>query len=397
LTTGVPQRRRWSWPTPLTYVMAGVLTVAAAVYLAHWARGDGLDLRVYRDSIASWRGGHDPYNGTFTAHRLHFTYPPFALVALAPLDGASFACTQIILWVLSILALAVAVYALCRCSRIRGGGVLAAQSLGWSSLAVVVMEPVRSNLDYGQINTLLVALVVVDLLVLPRRHSGWLIGLAAAVKVTPLVFLALPLLGREWKVVARGFGALAGTTGLMWLFWPAVARTYWSSDLFAAKRVGTVAYAGNQSLYGLLHRWPFPSNGQTVVWLLLCGAAVVMGLAVAQHCLAHDQRAAAMLSLALVGVLISPISWTHHWVWVALIPPLLLADGAHAVPEPARTALWTLCGVATLAPYWWFTSGLPSELLANSLLLTGLGVLVVWSYTLFRTRVPGGVVTSYTA
>jgi alpha-1,2-mannosyltransferase len=254
-----------------------------------------------------------------------------------------------------------------------------AQSVGWAGLAVILIEPVRSTLDYGQINTLLLALVVVDLLVVPKRHCGWLIGLAAAIKLTPLIFLALPLLARDGKAVARGLGVVAGTTGLMWLLSPGASRTYWTSDLLAAKRVGTIAYAGNQSLYGLLHRWPFPADGQGAVWLLLCAATAVMGLYVAHRCLANADRAAAMLALALVGLLISPISWTHHWVWVALIPPLLLTDGGRSLRSPTRSALWTLCAVSILAPYWWFTTGFPADMLVDSLVLTALGVLVVWS------------------
>ena len=386
MTTEVRTRSRRVAPPSLTYVVTGVLMVAAAVYLVRWGRAYGLDLRVYRAGIASWRSGHNPYGGVFTTHHLLFTYPPFALVALSPLAWAPFAATQILLWALSILALALAVYVVCRRGGSRNGWPLVARSLGWASLAVVVVEPVRTNLDYGQINTLLLALVVVDLLVVPKARSGWLVGLAAAVKVTPLIFVALPLLEREWKAVARSLGVLAGTTGLTWLLWPNAAKTYWAHDLFAARRAGNIAYRGNQSLNGMLHRWPFPSSGQSGILLVLCGAAVLMGFYVAHRRLSHGDRTAAMLALALVGLLISPISWTHHWVWVALIPPLLLTDGGRSLRGPARTALWSLCAVSILAPYWWFSTGLAAEVLADSLVLTGLGVLVVWSRSEYTVR-----------
>jgi alpha-1,2-mannosyltransferase len=185
----------------------------------------------------------------------------------------------------------------------------------------------------------------------------------------------------------------------MWAFWPGVARTYWTSDLFAAKRVGTIAFVGNQSLYGLLHRWPFPSDGLTGLWLVLSAAAAVLGLYVAHRCLTNDSRAAAMLALALVGLLISPISWTHHWVWVALIPPLLVTGRGRALQGPTRMALWALCAVSILAPYWWFSSGVAAEELADSLVLTGYGALVVWSYSEFRgpARHAGPALASYTA
>ena len=386
MTTEVRTRSRRAVPSSLTYAGAGVLVVAAAVYLVHWGRAYGLDLQVYRAGIASWRSGHNPYDGVFTIHHLRFTYPPFALVALSPLAWAPFAATQITLWALSILALALAVYVVCRRGGVQSGRPLATRSIGWASLAVILVEPVRTNMDYGQINTLLLGLVVVDLLVMPKRHRGWLVGLAAAIKVTPLIFVAMPLLERDWKAVARGLAAVAGTTGLTWLFWPNATKTYWAHDLFAAKRVGNIASAGNQSLSGLLHRWPFPSDGQAGILLVLCGAAVLMGFYVAHRRLAHGDRAAAMLALALVGLLMSPISWTHHWVWVALIPPLLLTEGGRALRGPTRSALWALFAVSILAPYWWFTTGLAAEVLADSLVLTGLGVLVVWSRSEYTVR-----------
>ena len=387
MTTAVRTRSRRAVPLSLTYVVTGVLIVAAALYLMHWGRAYGLDLQVYRDGIASWRSGHNPYDGVFTIHHLHFTYPPFALVALSPLTWAPFGVTQVVLWVLSVSALALAVYVVCRRGGWTSGRALVARSIGWASLATILLEPVRTTLDYGQINTLLLGLVVVDLLVMPKRHSGWLVGLAAAVKVTPLIFVAMPLLERDWKAVARSLGALAATTGLTWLFWPNATRTYWAHDLWAAKRVGRIAYAGNQSLSGMLHRWPFPSDGQAGILLVLCGAAVLMGIYVAHRRLSQGDRAEAMLALALVGLLISPISWTHHWVWVALIPPLLLTDRGRSLRGPTRSALWGLCAVSILAPYWWFSTGLAAKVLADSLVLTGLGVLAVWSRCEYSVRV----------
>lgn len=386
MTTEAHTTRRRMLPTSLIYPVAGLLVVGAAAYLAHWGRAYGLDLQVYRAGITSWHGGHNPYDGTFTIHHLHFTYPPFAFLALSPLAWAPFAATQIVLWALSIGALAFAVYMVCRCGGWVGRRSLLAGSLGWVGLTVIVVEPVRTNLDYGQINTLLLALVVVDLLVVPREHRGWLIGLAAAIKVTPLIFLAMPLLERDWKAVARGLGALAGTTGLTWLFWPSATKTYWTHDLFAAKRVGNVASVGNQSLNGLLHRWPFPSDGQTGILLVLVAATVVMGLFVAHRCLADDRRPAALFALALVGLLISPISWSHHWVWVALIPPLVVTDRGFLGRRSVTTALWVLFAVTILAPYWWFSTGAAAEVLSDCLALAGLGVLVAWSHSEYKSR-----------
>ncbi len=352
-----------------------VLIVIVTAYLVRWAHKDGLDLQVYRAGISAWLHGHNPYERVFTVHHLTFTYPPFALMALSPLKWAPFAATQAALWVLSIGALAVAVYVICG----RGGSRLLIQSVGWACLAVLVVEPVRTDLNYGQINTLLLCMIVVDLLIVPRRHRGWLIGLAAAIKLTPLVFLTLPALERDWKTVGRGIAGALLATGLMWAFWPNASMTYWTRDVFEVKRVGHVASLGNQSLNGILHRWPFPPSGQSSIWAAISIATLAMGLYVAGRCLAGDRRVAAILSLALVGLLISPISWTHHWVWVALIPPVLVKLPGQVPSRSVRTILWLLFTVSVLAPYWWFPRGIARHYLGDSLSLLALILLVVWS------------------
>jgi alpha-1,2-mannosyltransferase len=359
-------------------LVSGLLTLITAAYLAHWGRGDGLDLHVYRAGIAAWRSGGNPYTGSFTVHHLHYTYPPFSLLALAPLTWLPFSITQSILWALSVGSLAVSVYVVSLyCGRSAGWG-LVAWSLAWATLSVLIVEPVRSALDYGQIDTVLLGLVVVDLLVVPRRARGVLVGLAAAIKLTPLIFLLLPLLERDWRTFSRALAAGLAATGLMWVLWPHVATTYWTKDVFAARRVGNIAYVGNQSLYGDLHRWPFPSDGLTSLWIGLSAVTVVVGLRIAHQCVVERRRVAALLSLALIALLISPVSWTHHWVWLALVPPILLLDHDQLPSRPVRRMLWLLFSVSVAAPYWWFASGVGSEYLGDALSLMAFATVLVW-------------------
>jgi alpha-1,2-mannosyltransferase len=381
-------------PAWLLYTLAGLLLLITAGYLAHWGRRDGLDLQVYRAAITAWRSGHDPYAGRFTAHHLPFTYPPFSLLALSPLSWAPFGLTQIILWIVTLGSLAGAAYVVAVRSGRGGGRALGTASLAWAGLAGLIVEPVRSTLDYGQVDTLLLGLVVVDLLVVPRGRRGLLIGLAAAIKLTPLIFLVLPLLERDWKTLGRGVAAGAASTGLMWVLWPKVAWTFWTRDVFDARRVGNIAYAGNQSLYGDLHRWPFPSSGVTGLWLAWCGVTALAGVALAARCVADDRRVAAMLSLALTGLLISPVSWTHHWVWVALLPPILLHDHHHVPIRLARTMLWVLFTLSVAAPYWWFSRGMPSECLSDSLSLWAFATLIAWSWREHRVGSPAHLIAT---
>jgi alpha-1,2-mannosyltransferase len=356
----------------------GLTVVLAALYLTRWGRGDGLDLQVYRGALHVWREGKNPYASSYTRHHLKFTYPPLALAALAPLAWAPFRATQIGLWILSVGALALSVYIVCRQVGWRGGKLTAARALGWACLAVLVLEPVRSNFNYGQINTFLMALVVIDLLAVPQRHRGWLVGLAAAVKLTPLIFVLLLLLEKDWKSAGRGLLGAAATSAVMALGWPTASRSYWLHDVFDARRTGGVAYEGNQSWYGLLHRWPFPADGQTACWVVVSAVTVALALHIARRGLAHGQRVDAMVAIAFCGLLISPISWTHHWVWVALLPPVVL-NRRNNMSTTMRAVLALVFLVAVVGPYWWFPADHSAMLLTDSLTLAGFAALLIWS------------------
>jgi alpha-1,2-mannosyltransferase len=366
--------------TPWPYVIAIVAAIATILYLAVWGRRYGLDLRVYWDSVNSWRSGKDPYFGTFTRSRLAFTYPPFALVALSPLTWASFPITQWLLWAVSIGAATGSVLLVL---RDMGSDVtlrLWCKSFAWSCAAVIVLEPVRSGIDYGQIEFILMFVVVADLLVTPSRYRGVAIGVAAAVKLTPLVFVIVLVVSRDVKSAIRALVSFLSWTTLSWVVWPGLSRVYWFHDVSHPARVGTIAYAGNQSWYAILHRPPFPVSGSAFLWLLLSLATLALGTLVAWRCVGVNQKAFAILSIALVDLLISPISWTHHWIWVMLIPPMILGRRSPDLPQSVQVLLWGLIVITTAAPYWWFSRGIPADALAALLPLWVSAVLVVWGW-----------------
>ncbi len=57
------------------------------------------------------------------------------------------------------------------------------------------------------------------------------------------------------------------------------------------------------------------------MWLVAAALATVLGVWAAWACLRVGDRAAGFLAVQITGLLVSPISWSHHWVWVL---PLLL-------------------------------------------------------------------------
>jgi hypothetical protein len=86
-----------------------------------------------------------------------------------------------------------------------------------------------------------------------------------------------------------------------------------------------------------------------------------------------------MISAAFAGLLISPISWTHHWVWVLLIPPMIVGQRGREVPRAARIGLWGVVALTVTEPYWWFGDGIPADVLDALLPLCAAGSLAVWA------------------
>lgn len=370
----VTNPRTTSWP----YVIAIVAAIAAVVYLSVWGRRYGLDLKVYRDSVNSWRSGRDPYFETFTHSRLTFTYPPFALLVLSPLTWASFPITQWLLWTASIAAATGSVVLVLRDRGIDVTRRLWCKAFAWSCVAVMVLEPVRSGVDYGQVEFILMFIVVADLLLMPSRYRGVIIGIAAAVKLTPLIFVIVLIVSRDVRSVIRAIVSFLAWTALAWLFRPGLSRVYWFHDVSHPARVGTIAYGGNQSWYAILRRPPFPTGGPAFAWLLLSLVTLAVSTFVAWRCVSAGQKAFAIVSIALAGLLISPISWTHHWIWVLLIPPMLADRRGPDVPRSVQVLLWGLIALTIAAPYWWFGRGIQADVFDAILPVWTSVVLVVW-------------------
>jgi alpha-1,2-mannosyltransferase len=250
--------------------------------------------------------------------------------------------------------------------------------------AAVWLEPVRGTLAYGQINLLLAALVLADLTGrLERLPRGVLIGVAAGLKLTPGIFAVYLLLTGRPKAAGTALGAFLGTAALGWLLLPADSALFWGKLWLDPGHVSGVPYAGNQSLYGAATRLLGGTDQAGLPWLL---AAVLVGagglaVAAATHRAGHELAGIGLCGLT--GLLISPISWNHHWVWV--LPGTVVAVAA-AVRRPTRARLARLaCWLAPflVGPIWWVPHGGDREyhhhglqlLLGNAYLLAGLAAL----------------------
>ncbi|MEU4251237.1 glycosyltransferase 87 family protein [Amycolatopsis sp. NPDC026612] len=328
-----------------------VLEVAAVVLVLVLKRFDGLDLEVYLGGAKALAEQGSPYDAWVpTTHRilLPFTYTPFAAAVFLPGTVLPFAVTMKLLSIASIVATGVVAYlyvatlngSLTDASKVRGRAVAALVAIG-AQLAGALLEPVRSTLGFGQINALLMVLVVLDVL-LPgerKRTKGLLIGVAAAIKLTPAVFVVYFLFRRDFKSAARVVAGFVAAGALLWLIRPSASFTYWTKLVFDAGRIGGVDYVGNQSLHGLTVRAGLPESG----WVL--AAAAVMAV-VAVIIVRAAEPVLALTACALGGLLVSPISWTHHWTWCV---PILVLAGWYAWRFD-RAVRWVAAAVVIAGP-----------------------------------------------
>jgi hypothetical protein len=255
-----------------------------------------------------------------------FTYTPFAATLFVPLSAPPLALARVLWELASVAALGYV------CSwRVP---VLA---------AALLLEPVWHSLFLGQINLLLLALILADVRrVSQGRNAGIGIGIAAAIKLTPAIFVVLLLLAGRTRDAARATGAFVVCGLLAAVVAPDASRLYWLDVFYDTSRVGA-PYISNQSPFGAVFR----IFGEPGPWFLLVPLVLgSAGLAVATAWARRGDWPAAAVATGVTGLLVSPISWTHHWVWA--VPALLLL-----VRDGRRTA--AACGYAlfVLAPMWW--------------------------------------------
>ncbi|WP_432035260.1 glycosyltransferase 87 family protein [Streptomyces cucumeris] len=371
-------------------VVAAGLVAAVALFLGtvplhrHW-----FDLQVYYGAVGHWlRDGHIYAFTTPGADGADygFTYPPFAALCMLPMTLVSWPGAVTISTALNVAASAAV---LCRLvgPLVRRHGWTPWFAFTVAACLFALLEPVRDTFSFGQVNLLLLVLVLGDAWLLSSgrgRFAGYGTGLAAAVKLTPAIFIVYLAVTRRWRAAGTAAAtAVAATLLAAWVA-PGASREYWTEALWDTDRIGVLAYVSNQSWEGVLARLvdPLPPSG--TAW----GLGVLAVLAV----WAHRVRGAAAAGdetagYALTGVaacLISPVTWVHHLVW--LIPALAVLAGSAlrpGAPPARRRALLRTAGVvhvllcSSLVWLWRFDSaGVDGFLGGNAYVWICVGLLV---------------------
>lgn len=325
-----------------------------------------IDIDVYRMGGRAWLDGTELYNDatvfqTQAGLDLPFTYPPLAAVAFAPFAWLSLPAAGAAITLTTLVLLIVSTHIML--TRLRVWDTSSLRTPAWArrgwlaaalvAPAVVFVEPIRANFEFGQINVVLMTLVIADCV--PRRTPwprGLLLGLAIAVKLTPAVFLLYFLLRRDVRaLLVTTASALAATLLGFALAWRD-SWVYWFETLRDTDRIGSATLNTNQNISGMLARLGAGEDARFGLWVVLCFA--VLGLtvwAVLRLLRAgpeSDEAVLAVICVAMFGLVVSPVSWSHHWVWV--LPTVVVTV---VVGLRRRHLALALAGLAGLALTLW--------------------------------------------
>jgi len=313
-----------------------------------------VDLGIYRDGGLIVRHVSPPYNGqplydwhaTDNPDSLQFTYTPFAAVFFAGISFISWAVLPRLSELANLAFLLIATWFTMdalgyRDRRVKIGGMLAGAAAG------LLIEPVFRTIFLGQINLLLLALIIWDLRQPDDRWwKGFGTGLAAGIKLIPIIFVPYLLLTRRFKAAVMTVAGFAFSIGLGFVVISHDSRRYWLDGLFYQdNRTGFAGWTGNQSLRGLVTRLAGSLHAATIPWAVAVLVAAVIGLLAAAMLDRAGHPMLGILTAALVGLLDSPISWDHHWVWVV---PGMMTAAHYAVRAWQRSGAvtWNVIGCA---------------------------------------------------
>jgi alpha-1,2-mannosyltransferase len=331
--------------------------IGVAVFYAGWHLFRHLnyliDTDVYRLGGQAWQRGEPLYADGAIFHTrggldLPFTYPPLAAIVFSPLALVSLPVASWVITVTTCVLLVVSVWIVLNRLQMpadspAGGGPdwlrrcwLAA---GLVALSVIWFEPIQANFSFGQINVVLMTLVIADCV--PRKTPwprGLLLGIAIALKLTPAVFLLYFVLRRDFRAALTAAGSFIIATLIGFALAWHDSCEYWTSTVLHTDRIGTATLNTNQNAAGALARLGLGQSAHFAVWVLACFAALGLTVWAVRRILAAGESTLAVMCVAMFGLVVSPVSWSHHWVWV--LPTIIVTTvGAYRYRNAALGAV----------------------------------------------------------
>lgn len=394
------------------------------------------DVYVYWYALNNWFSGNSLYDWyALPDYKMYpFTYPPFGAWALSPLTWFDYETAARLMIMAIALQTAVIV-------------ALVGRSLGWSWgsafaiapwAAILVqqcLEPFTQSVGFAQVNTAMMALVMIDVAAPPSwKGRGVASGLAAAIKLTPAIAVLIFLLRRQWRSAITMVATSLAVTLLSWVISPGESARFFFDAMWDPQRAGDAYYTSNQNLKGFVAR-ALPENTWSIAWAITVALALVAAVwlclriqaaatsVVTPHSASDDaapgplntaaptapaapatgpaapasdaakpaasdavasadiatpsavattpaapvlpENLATLLTAAVImtlGLLVSPITWSHHWVWGLASVVALIAVALRLKSAPLAAVALVQGALFIMAPHWWFSHGQVNEL-----------------------------------
>lgn len=362
---------------------AALMAVANALGLFAFA----IDLLVYRMGGEALLHDFPLYTRQLPGTLLVFTYPPFAAVMMVPLAAVPLQVATVVWSGISLLSLLL-VWRICL-PQVKPHYLVAL------TLIAFALEPVWLTFSLGQINLLLMAMILADLCRADgSRMRGFWVGVAIGIKLTPLVFLALLVVTRQWKALRNAVLGVVATVAVGFAAAPKESWEYWTESVSNPERLGGIAYTSNQSINGFLLRFGGDYNHWRPLWFLLAATTGLLLLWLSRRLWLTGDRLGSVSVCAMAAIYASPVSWSHHWVWIIPLG-VTLVRAAYARWGLAWTGvigvLWF--GLFVARPIWWVPNTNDRELdwtfwqaiPGNSYLLGGIAGLAVLTVLVVKT------------
>lgn len=383
------------------------------------------DVYVYWYALNNWFSGNSLYDWyALPDYKMYpFTYPPFGAWALSPLTWFDYETAARLMIMAIALQTAVIV-------------ALVGRSLGWSWgsafaiapwAAILVqqcLEPFNQSVGFAQVNTAMMALVMIDVAAPDSwKGRGVASGLAAAIKLTPAIAVLIFLLRRQWRSAITMVTTSLAVTLLSWVISPGESARFFFDAMWDPQRAGDAYYTSNQNLKGFVAR-ALPENAWSITWAIAVALALVAAVwlclriqaaatsVVTPHIISDDaapgplnaaapatgatvsaapaapagdaaepaasdavatspaspvlpENLATLLTAAVImtlGLLVSPITWSHHWVWGLASVVALIAVALRLKSAPLAALALVQGALFIMAPHWWFSHGQVNEL-----------------------------------
>ena len=421
---------------PITQILGWLCLLGATypqLYDKDYKLPQHFDVYVYWYALNNWFSGNSLYDWyALPDYKMYpFTYPPFGAWALSPLTWFDYDAAARLMIIAIALQTAVIV-------------ALVGRSLGWSWgsafaiapwAAILVqqcLEPFTQSVGFAQVNTAMMALVMIDVAAPPSwKGRGVASGLAAAIKLTPAIAVLIFLLRRQWRSAITMVATSLTVTLLSWVISPSESARFFFDAMWDPQRAGDAYYTSNQNLKGFVAR-ALPENTWSIAWAITVALALVAAVwlclriqaaatsVVTPHSASDDaapgplnaatpatgvtvsaasaalvapagdavelaasdavaapsavattpapvlpENLATLLTAAVImtlGLLVSPITWSHHWVWGLASVVALIVVALRLKSAPLAAVALVQGALFIMAPHWWFSHGQVNEL-----------------------------------